>query len=80
MPTEAIYDEAYRDGGRETVSVLRVGLRSRQVFGVTDPYTPLRVPDEIVPVWVPDHIDKSGRRISGHWQHTVIRRSQWYLE
>jgi hypothetical protein len=78
--TDEIYDRSYRDGARDAIDVLREGLRSRQVYGVTDPYIPLRAPDEIIPIWVPDSVDKRGRRISGHWQHTVIRRSQWYTE
>lgn len=80
VPTEEVYNSAYRDGGRDTVEVIREGLRSRQVYGVADPYIPLRTPDEVIPVWVPDYVDASGRRISGHWQHTVVRRSQWYTE
>lgn len=80
MPAQGVYDSAYSEGARDSIDVLREGLRSRQVYGVTDPYIPLRTPDEVIPVWVPDYVDASGRRVSGHWQHTVVRRSQWYTE
>lgn len=80
LSPQQIYDATYRDGGRDAVDLLREGMRSRQVYGVADPYIPLRTPDEVVPVWIPDYVDVSGRRISGHWQHTVVRRSQWYTE
>ncbi len=78
---EDIYDESYREGARNTIELLREGLKERRVYGVTDPYLPLRRPDEIVPIWVVDDIDpRTGRRIAGHWEHSILRKGGWSLE
>lgn len=77
---DSVYDQVYREGGRDIVKTLKEGLRQKQVYGTTDPYIPLRTPDQIMPVWVAAHIDKQGRRIEGHWENTIIRRSQWYTD
>ena len=77
---DSVYDQVYREGGRDIVKSLKEGLRQKQVYGTTDPYIPLRTPDQIMPVWAPARIDKQGRRIEGRWENTIIRRSQWYTD
>jgi hypothetical protein len=62
------------------VELLRDGLRSNNAYGVTDPYIPLRTPEQVVPVWVPARVDTYGRRIEGHWEHTVIEKSKWFTQ
>lgn len=80
-PMEDVYDEVHRQGQRDTVAVLRESLRERLVYGASDPYVPLRVPEEIAPIWIPPHVDpRTGRRVDGHWEHTVIRRSEWFTQ
>lgn len=80
-PIDEIYDEIHRRGSKDAVEMLRDGMRERMVYGVTDPYIPLRQPDEVVPVWVPAFVDpRTGRRIDGHWEHTVIRRGEWVTD
>lgn len=80
-PIEDVYESLHREGARNAVDLLREGLRSRQVYGVADPYIPLRKPEEVVPVWVPAYVDeRTGRRIDGHWEHAVIRRSEWFTD
>ncbi|TJY57362.1 conjugal transfer protein [Sinimarinibacterium sp. CAU 1509] len=78
---DEIYDEVHRKGGQDAVSMLRAGMRERMVYGVADPYVPLRTPDEVVPIWVPPYEEpRTGRRIDGHWEHTVTRRGEWFTE
>lgn len=73
-----IYDKTHRQGSRDAIQVLREGMRSNHMYGATDPYIPMRKPDEIIPVWVPAQRDKrTGRLIQGHWEHSVIRWSDW---
>jgi hypothetical protein len=77
-PLEDVYDSVNRRGSRDAVEVLREGMRTRRQYGTTDPYTPLRTPEEVIPVWVPAYVDpRTGRRVDGHWEHSVIRRSTW---
>jgi len=78
---DSIYDQVYKEGQSNTIELLREGLQERKVYGVTDPYIPLRRPDEVVPIWVVDGVDPlTGRRIGGHWEHTVIRRGGWAVD
>jgi hypothetical protein len=79
-PPEAVYNALYNDGAREAVDLLREGLRAREAYGYTDPYIPIRTPDEVVPIYVPAYVDADNRRIEGHWEYTVIKESQWYLD
>lgn len=74
-----VYDAVHRSGARETAQLLNQGMRSRGLFGATDPYYPLRTPDEVVPVWKRPRPDsETGRRADPHWEYTVIRRSGWW--
>lgn len=78
---EEVYGEVNREGARDAVSLVRDGLRSQQTYGTTDPYVPLRKPAQVVPVWVPPYVDpRTGRRVAGHWEHTVIKESEWALD
>lgn len=78
---DEVYDDIHRSGSRDAVSLLRTGMRERMVYGVTDPYVPMRTPDEIVPIWVPPYVDpRTGRRVDGHWEHTVLRRGEWFTD
>lgn len=79
-PPEDVYGSIYREGGRDTVELLRDGLRTNNVYGVTDPYIPMRTPEQVVPIWVPARVDNYGRRIEGHWEHTVIEKSKWFTQ
>jgi hypothetical protein len=79
-PPEQVYGQIYREGGRDTIDLLRDGLRTNNVYGVTDPYVPMRTPEQVVPVWVPARVNTFGRRIEGHWEHTVIEKSKWYTQ
>lgn len=78
---DEIYDDVHRAGAQDAVDALRAGMGERQAYGIADPYIPLRTPDEIVPIWVVPHVDpRTGRRVSGHWEHTVIRRGEWFTD
>jgi len=77
---DKILDGLYMEGSRDAVALLREGLRSRKEYGVSDPYIPLRTPDEVIPIWVPAHLDKYGRRVDEHWEHSVVREGSWYTD
>lgn len=78
---EDVYGRVHREGARDTVSLVREGLSTRPSYGSTDPVIPLRQPERVVPVWVPPYVDKdTGRRVDGHWQHTVIEDGEWALD
>jgi hypothetical protein len=75
---EAAYGDIHRSGARDMVDLLRDGMAHKQIYGMTDPYYPVRVPEEIMPVWVPTYIDpRTGRQIAGHWEYSVIRAARW---
>ncbi len=81
QPMDDIYDEVHGSGARDAVTVLREGLRERMAYGVTDAYIPLRTPDQVVPIWVFPYEDpRTARRVDGHWEHTVLRSSEWFTE
>jgi hypothetical protein len=75
---DEIYDAVHATAQRETVSLLRQGLRARPELGATDPYYPIRMPDVVAPVWVVPYADKrSGIKHGGRWDYIVIEESQW---
>lgn len=77
------YNNGYQEGSRNTVRLLRDALRARRSYGHTDPYTPMREPDVVMPIWVVPHRDErtdGRRRVSGHWEHAVVRHSDWVTE
>lgn len=78
QPLEQTYEDIHRQGSRDMVDLLRDGMANRQLHGMTDPYYPVRIPEEVMPVWVPTFIDqRTGRQIAGHWEYSVIRPSRW---
>lgn len=75
---DEIYDAVHATAQRETVSLLRQGLRARPELGSTDPYYPIRQPDVVAPVWVVPYADKrSGIKHGGRWDYIVVEESQW---
>lgn len=79
-PIAQIYDQVNRQGAQDAVDILRQGLRSKHVYGQSDPYIPLRQPEIVIPIWVPPYVDPTtGDRVDGHWEHAVIQNSQWEL-
>lgn len=75
---DEIYDAVHATAQRETVSLLRQGLRARPELGSTDPYYPIRMPDVVAPVWVVPYADRStGVKHGGRWDYIIIEESQW---
>lgn len=75
---DEIYGAVHGTAERETVSILRQGLRSRQELGSSDPYYPIRQPDVVAPVWiVPDSDDASGVKHGGRWDYIVVEEAEW---
>lgn len=73
-----IYDAVHQTAQRETVSLLREGLRARPELGSSDPYYPIRQPDVVAPVWVVPYADKkTGVKHGGSWDYIVIEEAQW---
>lgn len=78
---EQVYDDVNDKGMRDGVKLLREGIRHRETYGVSDPVTPMRKPAVVAPIYrVPVVDERTGRRIEGHWQHTVIEGAAWYDE
>lgn len=77
---DSIYSAVNQSGSRDAVDILRTGMRTQQLYGQSDPYTPLRQPEIVIPIWVPAYVDpNTGNRVDGHWEHAVIQESDWEL-
>ena len=75
---DKIYEKVSRTGKRDTVNVLREGLRMNYKGGQQDPFIPIRNPALVVPVWLPTQTHpKSGERISGHWKWLEVEEESW---
>ncbi len=75
---DEIYNSVHGSAQRETVSLLREGLRARPELGSTEPYYPIRMPDVVAPVWVVPYADrKTGIKHGGRWDYIVVEESQW---
>lgn len=73
-----IYSSVNGNAQRETVSLLREGLRARPELGSSEPYYPIRHPDVVAPVWVVPYSDKStGAKHGGRWDYIVVEEAQW---
>ena len=78
---DAVYEGDDPTSGENRVEQLREGLRIDHTRGATDAYIPLREPDEVIAIYVYPTADGNSdgrRRTSGHWQHSVVRWSDWY--
>lgn len=75
---DEIYDQVHATAQRETVSLLRQGLRSRPELGSSEPYYPIRQADVVAPVWVVPYADKkTGIKHGGSWDYIVVEEAQW---
>lgn len=75
---DEIYDTVHATAQRETVSLLRQGLRARPELGSSEPYYPIRMPDVVAPVWVVPYADKkTGIKHGGRWDYIIVEESQW---
>lgn len=75
---DQIYDAVHQTAKRDTVALLRQGLRARPELGSSEPYYPIRLPDVVAPVWVVPYVDnRSGVKHGGRWDYIVIEESQW---
>lgn len=73
-----IYDAVHGDASRDTVSLLREGLRARPELGSSEPYYPIRHSDVVAPVWiVPGANKNTGIRHGGRWDYIVVEEAQW---
>ena len=75
---DEIYNTVNGNAQRETVSLLREGLRARPELGSSEPYYPIRQPDVVAPVWIVPYGDKkTGIKHGGRWDYIVIEEAQW---
>ena len=75
---DEVYDAVHATAQRETVSLLRQGLRARPELGSSEPYYPIRQPDVVAPVWVVPYANsKSGVKHGGNWDYIVVEDAQW---
>ena len=78
---DKVYNRVHSQGASDTVELLQEGLREKQVYGVTQPYIPVRRAAEVRTVWVPDNVDpKTGRLVHGHWESTELRSESWFID
>jgi len=75
---DQIYEAVHQSGARDTVSVLREGLRARPELGSSEPYYPIRNPDVVAPIWVAPYADKrTGVKHGGRWDYIVVEEAGW---
>lgn len=75
---DEIYDAVHGNASRDTVALLREGLRARPELGSNEPYYPIRQPDVVAPVWVVPYADKkTGIKHGGRWDYIVVEEAQW---
>jgi hypothetical protein len=56
-------------------------LQETPLTGAPDaPPLPVMHPPQIQRVWVPEHLNRHGDVISGHWVYLLLERGQWSLE
>ncbi|MPQ69401.1 lipoprotein [Pseudomonas sp. MWU12-2323] len=73
-----IYNAVNGTAQRETVGLLREGLRARPELGSSEPYYPIRQADVVAPVWSVPYADKkTGIKHGGNWDYIVIEDAQW---
>jgi hypothetical protein len=75
---DQIYDAVHGSASRDTVALLRQGLRARPELGSSEPYFPIRNPDVVAPVWVVPYADsKSGVKHGGRWDYIIVEEAEW---
>lgn len=75
---DEIYENVHSTASRETVSLLREGLRARPELGSNEPYFPIRNPDVVAPVWIVPYADQNtGIKHGGRWDYIVIEEADW---
>ena len=75
---DQIYDAVHGSASRDTVSLLRQGLRARPELGSSEPYFPIRNPDVVAPVWVVPYADaKTGVKHGGRWDYIIVEEADW---
>jgi hypothetical protein len=75
---DEIYNAVHGNASRETVSLLREGLRARPELGSNEPYYPIRNPDVVAQIWIVPYADKkSGVKHGGRWDYIVIEEADW---
>ncbi len=73
-----VYEAVHGSAQRDTVALLREGLRARPELGSSEPYYPIRMPDVVAPVWnVPYADPKTGIKKGGSWDYIVVEEAQW---
>lgn len=75
---DEVYNAVHGSAQRDTVALLREGLRARPELGSSEPYFPIRMPDVVAPVWNVPYADKAtGIKRGGHWDYIIIEEAQW---
>jgi hypothetical protein len=75
---DEVYAAVHGQAERDTVALLREGLRARPELGSSEPYFPIRMPDVVAPIWNVPFADKAtGIRKGGHWDYIVVEEAQW---
>lgn len=75
---DEIYNTVHATAQRETVSLLREGLRARPELGSSEPYYPIRTADVVAPVFIVPYADpKTGIKHGGSWDYIIVEDAQW---
>lgn len=73
-----VYARINSEGKKETIATLRQGLSMNYREGTHDPYTPIRKPSVVAPIYVPTMTNpRTGERIAGHWKYIEIEEAGW---
>lgn len=75
-----VYNSARREGIAAAKDTLQHDLQLQGTLGYVRPYVPVRMPPNVMRVWIPPFVDADNHMVQGHWVHVLIRDEQWFIE
>jgi len=75
-----VYRSARREGIEAARETLQQDLQIQSTLGYVRPYVPVRLPPNVMRVWIPPFVDEDNHMVQGHWVHVMIRDEQWFIE
>ncbi len=41
---------------------------------------PIRLPSEVIPVWIAPYVSKSGNLVGAHYIYMVVKKERWWIQ